>query len=105
MLSRRSTALAKVWGSRNLATPASLPKDFFPDEPTGPNVLSATVPGPKSKAASERIAQFQDNRTHVLVADYAKSRGNYLVDVDGNELLDVFAQIARFGSLFRDSMD
>ncbi|KAL8286893.1 hypothetical protein RQP46_003899 [Phenoliferia psychrophenolica] len=91
MLSRRSTAAARAWGSRSLATPAA---NFFPGEPAAPKVVSASVPGPKSKAASERIAQFQDNRTHILVADYAKSKGNYLADVDGNELLDVFAQIA-----------
>lgn len=28
------------------------------------------------------------------MADYEQSSGNYLVDVDGNKFLDVFAQIA-----------
>ena len=30
----------------------------------------------------------------MLVIDYEKSKGNYLVDADGNILLDVFAQIS-----------
>lgn len=29
-----------------------------------------------------------------LNVDFAKSKGNYIVDADGNTLLDVFAQIA-----------
>lgn len=43
---------------------------------------------------SAAIEKIQDNRTHMLVVDYEKSKGNYLVDADGNKLLDVFAQIS-----------
>ncbi|SGY50613.1 BQ5605_C001g00907 [Microbotryum silenes-dioicae] len=83
------------WGGdagprRSLATASS---SFFPDEPKAPTINTA-IPGPKSKQASEAIAQFQDPRTHVFVTDYAKSKGNYIADVDGNVMLDVFAQIA-----------
>ncbi|GAA5932625.1 hypothetical protein JCM1841_000315 [Sporobolomyces salmonicolor] len=67
---------------------------IFPDEPLQPKLVTDAVPGPKSQAHSKAIADFQDPRTHIVVADYAKSRGNYIVDVDGNEMLDVFAQIA-----------
>jgi len=35
-----------------------------------------------------------DSRTVQLVIDYTKSAGNYIVDVDGNKFLDVYAQIA-----------
>ena len=56
--------------------------------------MSDAVPGPKSRALSAEIDLFQDARTHVMVPDYTKSSGNYLVDADGNTLLDVFAQIA-----------
>lgn len=58
---------------RSLATHAS--PSFFPDEPTAPSIQSSTIPGPKSLAASAEIAKFQDNRTHVIVANYAASKG------------------------------
>lgn len=55
-----------------------------------------------SIAASERIGKFQDPRAHALVVDYQHSKGNYIVDADGNELLDVFAQIGTLCSCFYD---
>ncbi|ORE04360.1 4-aminobutyrate aminotransferase [Rhizopus microsporus var. microsporus] len=41
-----------------------------------------------------QLNQYQDTRSIFFVADYAKSKGNYIADADGNVLLDVFAQIA-----------
>ena len=81
---------------------------MFPSEPATTTVVSDTVPGPKGKAAvstchlhkyrnsyqSEALNRIQDNRTHVVIGDYDKSSGNFLVDADGNVLLDVFAQIS-----------
>ncbi|GAA6006826.1 hypothetical protein JCM10207_009108 [Rhodosporidiobolus poonsookiae] len=67
---------------------------FVPGQPAAPSIKTSSVPGPKGIAASERIGKFQDPRAHVLTCDYQKSKGNYVVDADGNEILDVFAQIA-----------
>lgn len=60
---------------RSLATHASTP--FFPDEPTGPKIVSKSIPGPNSIKLSQEIALFQDNRTHALVCDYASSKGQF----------------------------
>ncbi|KAJ4329346.1 4-aminobutyrate transaminase [Fusarium piperis] len=66
---------------------------FFPDEPEGPSIITA-VPGPKSKEAVRRLDRVCDARAAVISVDYHKSSGNYIVDVDGNVMLDVYAQIA-----------
>lgn len=36
----------------------------------------------------------QDVQSLNFFCDYEESRGNYLVDVDGNRMLDVYTQIA-----------
>lgn len=92
--------------SRHLATEASTPTSttssaasLFPspafDRPhVGAQAASGGIPGPASIKASKEIGKWQDPRTHTLVVDYGRSNGNYLVDLDGNVFLDLFAQIA-----------
>ena len=66
---------------------------FFPDEPRGPQVRTA-IPGPESKKAIEKLHKVFDTRSLNMLADYRNSFGNYIADLDGNVLLDVYAQIA-----------
>ncbi|TID19909.1 4-aminobutyrate aminotransferase [Venturia nashicola] len=66
---------------------------LFHGEPTGP-VVKTQIPGPKSAKAIERLTRVFDTRSLNMIADYKESRGNYIVDPDGNVLLDVYAQIA-----------
>lgn len=65
----------------------------FPDEPSGP-LVRTRIPGPKSKAAIDRLSTIFDTRSLNMLAHYPHSYGNYIADLDGNLLLDVYAQIA-----------
>ncbi|XP_008553071.1 4-aminobutyrate aminotransferase, mitochondrial [Microplitis demolitor] len=62
-------------------------------EPKGPSVKTQ-IPGPASRHLKEELDKFQQAATVQLFADYDKSSGNYMVDVDGNTLLDVYMQIS-----------
>eukprot|EP01118_Nematostelium_gracile_P019239 TRINITY_DN8853_c0_g1_i2.p1 TRINITY_DN8853_c0_g1~~TRINITY_DN8853_c0_g1_i2.p1 ORF type:complete len:359 (+),score=103.07 TRINITY_DN8853_c0_g1_i2:113-1078(+) len=53
-----------------------------------------TVPGPKSQELMHHLNKMQDTRPIHFVADYEKSKGNYIVDADGNTYLDVLCNIA-----------
>lgn len=66
---------------------------LFPGEPAGISVHTA-IPGPKSDALRARHGRVQDARTVHFYQDATKSRGNYIVDVDGNTLLDLYGHIA-----------
>ncbi|KAK4982976.1 4-aminobutyrate transaminase [Elasticomyces elasticus] len=66
---------------------------FFPDEPAGP-IVRTSIPGPKSKKAIVELDKVFDTRSLNMMANYTESFGNYIADLDGNVLLDVYAQIA-----------
>lgn len=67
-----------------------MPGILSPDNRT----VTTEVPGPVSKTSLAKLGQLFDSRAAVFVADYEQSNGNYLVDVDGNSYLDIYAQIA-----------
>ncbi len=66
---------------------------FFPNEPFKPKVRTA-IPGPQSKKAIADLDKVFDTRSLNMMANYQNSFGNYIADLDGNVLLDVYAQIA-----------
>ena len=67
---------------------------YYPNEPEKPIVKTESVPGPKSKQQIAELSEIWDTRPAYFVADYDKSIGNYIADVDGNMYLDLYAQIS-----------
>jgi len=56
--------------------------------------IVSPIPGPRSVALKDELVKFQEMSTVTFFADYDKSVGNYITDVDGNTYLDCFMQIA-----------
>lgn len=69
------------------------PAPPIPGEPTRA-AMSTDLPGPHSLALRERHGRMQDARSVHFYQDAKRSLGNYLVDVDGNVLLDLYGHIA-----------
>lgn len=74
----------------------------FPGQPSGPRIVTASVPGPASKDILKDLNNFGDFRTAVVALQYEKCKGNYVVDADGNTLLDMFGQIASMSVGYRN---
>ena len=87
--------------AEGIAAATATPALNLPFTPTPPFMdeyenahVKTQVPGPKSIRLQEEMNRVQQSNMIHFFADYAASRGNYLVDVDGNRYLDVLAQIA-----------
>lgn len=84
------------------AWPMTQPAQPSPPLPSGPRIpdepervlVKTAIPGPQSEALRARHGRYQDARTIHVYQDARASLGNYLVDVDGNVLLDVYGHIA-----------
>lgn len=61
-------------------------------EPEAPSVKTP-IPGPKSKAAIAELDEVFDTRSLNMLTDYTRSTGNYIADLDGNVLLDVYVAL------------
>ncbi|KAG2383630.1 hypothetical protein C9374_004301 [Naegleria lovaniensis] len=75
-------------------TEAKKPTHLLPDEYDGIKLVTPERPGPKTKELLERMNKIQDMRAAHFVANFEKSKGNFIVDADDNIILDTFTQIS-----------
>lgn len=101
MLARRhagaSEALLRAASSSLASDASTLPKTpspAFPGEPTKAEIVTDTIPGPRSQKLLAQLDKLQHTGAVHFFVDYTKSRGNYLVDADGNTYLDILGQIS-----------
>jgi len=66
---------------------------FVAGQPDGPKMLTA-VPGPISKHHYDDLQSMQSMESVAFFVDYDKSIGNYIVDADGNTMLDVYTNVS-----------
>ncbi len=62
-------------------------------EPSAP-AMKTESPGPKSKQLLQDLDKIQSMKSVSFFVDYDRSQGNYIVDADGNTMLDVFTSIS-----------
>ena len=51
------------------------------------------VPGPKSKKLLSELSEVQSMASIQFFVDYKASAGNYIVDADGNKVLDKLSSL------------
>nr|XP_039270060.1 4-aminobutyrate aminotransferase, mitochondrial-like [Styela clava] len=56
--------------------------------------IRTEIPGPRTKALKLRNSKIHNSEAVVLYCNFSDSKGNYVVDADGNVLLDCFQQIS-----------
>ncbi|CAJ0582839.1 unnamed protein product, partial [Mesorhabditis spiculigera] len=86
MLSRLSSKNAS-------ATACRLSSSVANSEPSKPS-MNTPVPGPAAKEYKAKMDKLHQTASLRTFVDFHKSFGNYMVDVDGNKMLDVYTQIS-----------
>ncbi|KAL4659077.1 4-aminobutyrate aminotransferase, mitochondrial-like [Arapaima gigas] len=78
-------------GYRHVSKTAAKTLDEFDYD--GP-LMKTEVPGPKSRVRGDVLVFLQNVGAVHFFCNYEESRGNYLVDADGNRMLDLYTQIS-----------
>uniref|UniRef100_A0A8C4Q189 Uncharacterized protein n=2 Tax=Eptatretus burgeri TaxID=7764 RepID=A0A8C4Q189_EPTBU len=90
-LSRNLLQQPVAWrysAAASTSTPQAKFQDY--DRP----LMKTTVPGPKSQALKREFNAIQHADAVKFFCDFSASRGNYLVDADGNRMMDLLTQIS-----------
>ncbi|KAJ5074433.1 4-aminobutyrate aminotransferase [Anaeramoeba ignava] len=89
-----SQQLPLILGKRAFGNIPKTPLKPLEGEFEKPEIITSTIPGPIGKRLIEDLGRIQEIRTIHFLVDFDRSFGNYVVDSDGNVLLDVFCHIS-----------
>ncbi|CCE65269.1 hypothetical protein TPHA_0K01360 [Tetrapisispora phaffii CBS 4417] len=71
----------------------TISSEYYPNEPERP-ILKSIEPSEETINQLNELSKVFDTRAVYFIADYEKSIGNYICDLDGNYYLDLYQQIA-----------
>ena len=83
-----------VSGSTTTTSGDALKSLFAVDGGKNISVKTGSIPGPESLRLMKQMNAINENGAVHFFTDYQASKGNFIVDADGNSMLDMFSQIA-----------
>ncbi|XP_078690933.1 4-aminobutyrate aminotransferase, mitochondrial-like [Branchiostoma floridae x Branchiostoma belcheri] len=89
----RKTLQSSLSSLKQVRHVLAAPKKLSLEEFDGP-CIKTDIPGPKSQELLRELTALTTAHEVQFFCNYEESKGNYLVDVDGNIFLDIYMQIS-----------